>query len=361
MINGVPRILLLRLSAIGDVVRVLPALHALRDQYPTAQIDFAVEQKAAAVLLDHPALDKLWVFERGQGTWQDSKLFREFAKSIRRERYDIVVDFHGIFKTGFLVARSGAPQRVGFARPRAQELSWLLLTKRVALPSKRMNRIEENLELAKALGARRHHLEVEIAIPEEARELVSDYLHHQFLGAKKIVAVHVPVDRPEKQWPVQHFVELADLLLGDGRFEVLLTYGPGQRGPVEEVQRLSKRKPEICVEFPDLKHYCALMEQVHLFFGGDTGPMHLASAMNVPVVAVFGGTDPQMHGPFRPPHIVLYAGGPGKHKPIDRRHGPALLAQITAEQAYDACVRLVYGEKRAHDWAIGQDDEAPPV
>ncbi|MBI2433566.1 MAG: glycosyltransferase family 9 protein, partial [Candidatus Hydrogenedentes bacterium] len=107
MINGVPRILLLRLSAIGDVVRVLPALHALRDQYPTAQIDFAVEQKAAAVLLDHPALDKLWVFERGQGTWQDSKLFREFAKSIRRERYDIVVDFHGIFKTGFLVARSG--------------------------------------------------------------------------------------------------------------------------------------------------------------------------------------------------------------------------------------------------------------
>lgn len=355
MINGVPRILLIRLSAIGDVVRVLPALHAIRDQYPTAQIDFAVERKSAAILEDHPALDQLWVFERGDGRLEDFRRFRTFVRQLRLQRYEIVLDFHGIAKTGFLAGRSGAQQRIGFAPPRSQEFSWLFYTQRVTLPTARMNRIEENLELAKAVGAKRHHVDVEIDVREEFREEARGYLHQQFEGAKKVVAVHVPVDRQEKQWPLGHFVGLCDMLMSDGRFDVLLTYGPGQHHLAEEVHVHCRHKPEVAPGLPTLKHYCALVAEVDLFFGGDTGPMHIASAMGTPVVAVFGGTDPQMHGPFRQPNLVLYAGD--GTKAVDKAHGPALLSQITAEQAYDACVSLMYGEKRAHRWDVGEDEE----
>ena len=356
MINGVPRILLIRLSAIGDVVRVLPALHAVRDQYPNAQIDFAVEKKSAAILDQHPALDQLWIFERGTGGGRDFGLFMDFAKKVRKQRYDIVLDFHGIAKTGWLVARSGAKQKIGFAPPRSQELSWLAYNKRVPLLSRRMNRIEENLELVKAIDARRHHVDVEIEVPPEAQEAARAYLHSFFEGAKKIVVVHVPVERQEKQWPIGHFAGLADLLLGDGRFDVLLTYGPGQHHLAEQVHIQCKRKPEIAPGLPDLKYYCALVAEADLFFGGDTGPMHIASAMGTPVVAVFGGTDPQMHGPYRQPNIVLYAGPPSGRKAVDKRLGPELLAQITPEQAYDACVAMVFGEKRAHVWEVGEED-----
>jgi len=345
VINGVPRILIIRLSAIGDVVRVLPALHALRDLHPTGQIDWAVERKAAAVLEDHIALDQVLVFERKESERRAAiGEFWRFLRKIRAERYDIVVDFHGIFKSGLIAALSGARERIGFARPRAQELSWLFTNRRVKLVSQYMNRIEENLELCKALGAKRHHLDVELDVPEEVQDEVDDYITERFQGAKLLVALHVPVDRPEKQWPLTYYAELADLLLSDGRFEVVLTWGPGQRAIAQAVQDLTDRNAEVAPEMPTLKHYLGLMEHCALYVGGDTGPMHLASALGVPVVAIFGGTSPQQHAPLRRPSRVLFAGEPLDLK-VRPKEAEGLLRAITPEMAYDACIQVTFGDE----------------
>lgn len=343
MQNGVPRILLIRLSAIGDVVRVLPALHALRDAYPHAQIDWAVESKSSDIVQEHLCLDNVLVFKRSKdGILDNTRAFRAFCKQIREQRYDIAIDFHGIIKSGWILKASRAPRRLAFAPPRSREMSHLFATEKIPLLSRNMNRIEENLELVKPLGAKRHTLDVSLVVPDEVQENVEQYLAETFHSAKLLAVLHAPVDRPEKQWPLSYFAELSDFLLADGRFDVLLTYGPGQQEIASVVHDLCRRKPEIAPLAPDLKHYMGLVQHADLFFGGDTGPMHIASAMNVPVAAVYGGTSPVKHSPLRPPYEVLYAGPePFPERAVSLEDATAYLANVTPEQAYQACIRLI--------------------
>lgn len=340
-----PRILIIRLSAIGDVVRALPVLHVLRENMPEATIDWVVESKAAAVLEGHPYLDNLFVFERRPGMWESIRAFAGICRQVRAHQYDMAVDVHGIFKSGILAFVSGAKKRYAFAPPRGQELSYLFANKWVRLSSKKLNRVEENLALCESVTKRVGWPSITIQVPVGVQEYVESFFDEHFQSAKQIIAVHAPVDRPEKQWPLAHFAELCDMLLADGRFEVLLTWGPGQLPIAQEVAHRCRRAPVVAPETPDLKHYAWMIHLSHLYFGGDTGPMHIASAMGTPVVAVFGGTDPAKHAPYRPPFRVLNAYDPPETKglPLGER-----LRSVTAEMAYDACVGLL-SELRSKD------------
>jgi len=340
MLNGVPRMLLIRLSAIGDVIRVLPALHALRDRYPHAQIDFAVEPKSADILADHPAIDQVLVFERGAGFLDSVRAFRAFAAELRENRYDMVVDFHGILKSGLLMKATRASRRIAFAPPRSQELSHLFANEIVPLPAKPINRIEENIQLCRALDAQSDHLEVAIAVPDFVADTVESWYEDTFDSGKQLVIMHGPVDRPEKQWPLSHFSALADLLLADGRFEVVLTWGPGQVEVAQAIEAGAHRKPVVAPVLPTLRHFAAFCDLADLFVGCDSGPMHLASAMDLPVVGLFGGTDPARHAPLRQPSVALYGGPTPFPKKVTVEQGQAWLAALEVESVYDACVAL---------------------
>ncbi len=341
MINGVPRILIIRLSAIGDVVRVLPALHTLRKAHPDAQIDWAIEPKAAELVTGHPALDRVLVFDRPGGFFQGVGAFLDFCKRIRLAHYDIVIDFHGVLKSGLIAACSGTPDRYGFTRPRGREGSYLFLNRKVKLASDRLNRVEENLVLCDAVVPGHRTLDATIYVPQEVQEDVDAFYESTFDGGKLVVAMHAPVDRADKRWPTAHFAALADLLLADGRFEVMLTWGPGQFGVVEEVLAESQRSPVVAPETTTLKQCAWVMHRAALYFGGDTGPMHIASVMGTPVVAVFGGTDPGRHAPYRKPCEVLYIEGGSKPLSAEER-----LRRVTPAMAYDACVRAVTADER---------------
>ena len=359
MINGIPRILIVRLSAIGDVVRVLPALHALRDRYPGAQIDWVVEGKSEAMLEGHPAIDRRWVFHRTPDRGQAWRTFRALMGHIRDARYELVLDFHGIAKSGLLTWASRAPRRIGFARPRAQECSWLAYTERVRLPHQRLNRIEENWLLCAAADAPHRTLDVAIEVPDAVEDALDPFFTERFGDAKRVVAVHVAVDRPEKQWPLAHFAALCDLLMADGRFDVLLTYGPGQRDMAERVAGQARRRPLLAPETPDLKHYAALLQRVDLYVGGDTGPMHIAAALGMPTVAIFGGTDPAKHAPLRQPSRVVYAGAdpfPGRPAVTQAENW---LAAVEPESVYDACVDVLYPHELTETGA-GEPSRLPP-
>lgn len=339
MLNGLPRILIIRLGAIGDVVRVVPALHSLRDAYPHAQIDWAVERRAADIIDAHPCLDTVHVFERRSRFIESTQEFCQFCHAIRASRYDLVIDFHGIFKSGVITAVSGAPDRYGFGRPRSQEGSSLAYNHRLNLGIEPLNRVEENLRLVGLLASRRPSLDVSFHVPAEVREQVEDYVYSTFEGGKLLVIVHAPVDRREKRWPVQHFARLVDMLQGDGRFEVVLTWGPGQLDYVLDIVGHCRRKPHVAPEMTSLKHLMWLCHCADLFFGVDTGPMHIASAMGTPVVAVFGGTDPRRHAPLFSPSTVLTVDQFDSKAP-GSLPGEEKLKRIPPDGAYDACVRL---------------------
>lgn len=344
MHDGTPRILIIRLSAIGDVVRALPILHLLRDAYPEARIDWAVEPKSADVLQGHPHLDELLLFDRAAESKQ-TRAFMDFCRTVRANRYDIVVDAHGIAKSGLITAFSGARKRVGFARPRARELSWLATNRKVRLDSPRLNRVEENLALCHALVPKVAYPPVTIPVPEDARAEVEGWYDEQFDADKRVIAVHAPIEpgRPEKQWPLDHYARLCDHLLADGRFEVVLTWGPGQLEVAQSVAAKARRYPRVAPEMPTLRHYAWFVSLASLYVGGDTGPMHVAWVMGTPVVALFGGTDPAKHAPYRPPFETLYVDDPVPGNP---RTAAERLAAIEPEAAYDACVRVLSAAHR---------------
>ena len=337
--------MIIRLSAIGDVVRVLPALHCLRDTFPDAQIDWVVESKSADVLEGHSLIDQLLVFSRPHDLKQSYREFRALCKKVRSNRYDMVVDFHGILKSGLITFASRAPERYGFSRPRSQELSYLFINRKTKLGQEVRNRMHENLALCESFSKGWKSLDVSLHIPEDALDMSEAFMEENFAGAKKITAVHVPVDRPEKQWPLAHFAALTDMLLSDGRFDVLLTWGPGQLDMVHEVAAMTTRNPVIAPETDSLKQYMALVQESDLYFGGDTGPMHIASALDVPVVSVFGGTDPEQHATLRQPSKVLHASEFVPDLQILAAMTPSeMLSCITPEMAYDACVSLTLGK-----------------
>ncbi|MCC6695565.1 MAG: glycosyltransferase family 9 protein [Candidatus Hydrogenedentes bacterium] len=336
MVGGTPRILIIRLSAIGDVVRVLPALQILRDAFPEAHLDWVIEPKSVAAIQGHPALDGVLLFQRPPRAIDAVREFTGLCRSIRDNHYDYVLDFHGILKSGLLAWYSGAPRRIGFARPRSQELSYLFTNQKVQLPSPTLNRCEENHLLCKSLVqncAWHHPL---ISVPYDVQDGVDAFFESTFDGGKRVIAMHVPVDRPEKEWPAEYFAELSDLLLADGRFEVVLTWGPGQFQAVEAVLERTRRLPIVSPETVDLKHFAWLVHRAALFFGCDTGPMHIAWAMGTPVVAVFGGTDPRQHAPYEHPHRILMSGLGATDLATARKR----MRAITPQMAYDMCLEM---------------------
>jgi len=322
-------------------------VHALRLAFPDARIDWAVEHKSADIVHGHPAVDDVLVFERPEGALSGLARFWQFCRTLRANRYDMALDFHGILKSGLMARVSGARERIGFARPRSQEGSRWFLTKRVALPSNRLSRVDENLVLCEAVVTKRSSVNALIYVPADVQQDVDAFYEETFDGGKRVVAMHAPVDRAEKQWPAEYFAKLADTLLADGRFEVVLTWGPGQFHVIEEVLAKARRNPVVAPATTSLKHYAWLIHRADLYFGGDTGPMHIASVMGTPVVAVFGGTDPVKHAPYRKPYEILWI------DPEKERHGKGgrlsareRLERITPDMAYDACVRIALERKQ---------------
>ena len=297
VIGGAPKILIIRLSAIGDVVRVLPAAAAIRRAYPSAQIDWVVESAAADILFDNPLLDRVIVFDRGPRWLRNFVRFMGLRSRLREQRYDIAIDFHGVIKSGFLLGSTRAKRRISFGPPRSREGAFLFANERFALSEPVMNRVDENLELASTSMDNVHNVRLPFMIDEQINVDVFRMITELRKNRRWLVIVHAPVDRAEKRWPTERFIALINLLFEDGRFDVVLTHGPGQRGELDCIVDVCSESPIVPPECQSLREYAGLAAMASLYIGVDTGPMHIAAAVGTPVVAIFGGTAPSMHSP----------------------------------------------------------------
>jgi lipopolysaccharide heptosyltransferase I len=344
------KFLVIRLSAIGDVVRTLPAVKGLRERFPDAYIAWLVEEKSSDVLLDSPYLDRVMVFPRRELVGSTGSRaspaaragsLRRFIRELRAESFDTVLDFHGIFKSGVLARLSGAQERIGFAREYTKEFNWLFINRAVVPPGHRINRFERNISLVESLGAAPSNLDVTISVPEAVKSAVEELLGH-FDDGKPLVAIHPATSRPFKHWEPQNYARVADKLLTDGIAHVLVTYGPGEEEVARRVVAQIQSGAAPIMKAGSLREYAWLIKRANLFFGSDTGPMHIASAMGTPVVAMFGPTDPAVNSPYRQPHHVLYRALPCSPC-SERRCSRDLecMASITVDEAYDSIVGML--------------------
>lgn len=308
---SVKRYLILRLSALGDILFALETLEALARAEPEARIDWLVEDRGRDLLRDDPRLDRLLVYERRAlvhaipRPWRWPGMLRRLVRhlrALRAERYDAVLDLHGNLKSGLHVLLARSPRKLGFAAPRAREASWLFYGQRIRVPDSLPHRADEGLSLAAAMLGRPLPRPEGSLLPvrAEARRRARTLLEEQPLREGPLVLLAPGTSRfaAFKRWPASSFRELAHGLVADG-CRVLLSQGPGEAALVGSILDDELRPRVLVVDgaAEGLEVLIEVLREAEVCVAADSGPLHLAQAVGTPVVALFGPKDPARYGP----------------------------------------------------------------
>lgn len=339
-------ILIIKLRYIGDVLLATPVLRALRDEFPHARVTTLVNRGAEELLKWNPDVNEVLVLNR---TGAAGAI--RFARHIRRLRFDCVVDLTDSDRSAILSRLSGAPVRIGFN----EERRWRgLLYTSVVYPSPgAIHRVEHDLEAVRALGvapkASRPVLYTSLQDDEEASRLLEKLEAGSSARGKPFVMLHPGARYWFKAWPAERFAELADRLVAAMGCQVLVAGDSRDQEVAESIQRQSRAGVQVLAGRTTLLQLAAVLKRCTLFIGNDNGPMHMAAALGIPVVALFGPSDPAVWGPRAEKAIVLYKGldcRPCFH-PDCFRAEENCMKQITVEEVYAAASRCLSGRGEA--------------
>jgi len=325
------KILLIKLSAVGDVVHTIPVLNKLRRRYPMAQLDWLVTPAIAELLRHHPAITQIIEFEREAWStpWRLTPFssFARLAAKLRAASYDLVVDMHGQFRTAVLTFATGAPARIGFDRPRARvwdasprkfpeqarkhawqgarEGSWVAYTHHIPVPTLDLHAVDRYLNVGPILGLDSEPVDFSFPIPQSAVSWVEALLAEHGADGAEIVIMAPGTIWETKHWGSEKFAEVAGHFLSKG-LTVILIGSQRERVVCEEVAALAPGVIDLA-GMTALSELAALIRRSAISITNDSGPMHLAVALDRPVVSIFGPTDPVWIGPYRRTNAVLHA------------------------------------------------------
>jgi heptosyltransferase-1 len=381
-------ILIVKLSAVGDVIHTLPSLAALRRCYPNADITWVVEEAAADLLAGHPDLNRVivsgrkrWINELRRG--RIIAPLREiilFIRDLRRRRYDLVIDFHGLLKSAVIVIFSGGKRKLGYDS--LQELSGLFYNEkipeemgkhavdryldfvrhvagqsgaaclaatpefRIAVGKKEKRRVAELFnEHAASLpsGGERHSplTPASHAFPAEDRPgsettAVGEGVYED---VPRFVAVNPVAFWETKLWEEKKFAVLADRLREELGIGIVLT--GGESAPLERICRMMRTKAVNLGGRTTLRELACIYREADLLVTTDSGPMHLAAAVGTPVVALFGPTDPARTGPYGSGNRIVRKGlccSPCFRK---RCETPRCMTDISVEEVFTAVKEML--------------------
>ena len=349
-------ILLVRLRLIGDVVFTTPAIRALRRHYPNAHIAYVVEEEAAPVVRLNPHLDEVIV---ARSPHASGRLRADVAlmRRLRRDRYDLAIDFHGGPRSSLMTWASGASTRIGY---QVVGRSWMYTT---AVPRPRTLRprhsVESQWDVLAPLGIAPPTPatdSTEMPDDPDASASVGRRLAHAGVGdGSPIVVIHVSAGNPFRRWPAASFVDLiCRLASADPSRRIVLTSGPSNADAAATIAEDARARlaPHLrdavvrCGEF-DLAELRALIGRASLYIGGDSGPLHVAGTTSVPVVGLYGPTLPVRSQPYRGASFISMAAEAGALpcRPCDQRTCEPgdfrCLAGISAEAVAAAAERAI--------------------
>lgn len=297
------KILIVKPSSLGDVVHSLPFLNALSRRFPDAKIDWVIARGLEDILEGHPMIHRLWVIDKD--TWKSIRNARNTIREVtllfrqlKSQAYDVVVDLQGLLRSGLITRATGSPVRIGFRE--AREGSTMFYTHRVA-GGKAIHAVDRYLKIAEHLGCSLS----EVCFPFPPLENASSLtLHSPTFTADDTFAVLVPGARwRTKRWPPEKFAQVASLL----PIRTLIIGSRSDQSIAETIVSFSRGKATSLAGMTNLKELIGIMKKARFVLSNDSGPMHIAAALGVPVVALFGPTDPQRTGPYGQGHVVVRA------------------------------------------------------
>jgi heptosyltransferase-1 len=325
----------------GDIVHALPAAIFLRCNFPEATINWLVEERWAEMFGSLPFIDGVHRVDTRR--WRKNVLasrkdILSTLREIRAKQYNVAIDFQGAIKSAMFALLSGATRRYGFADTWEKPAS-MFYTRTCHTESSHV--VQQNCELAEEMVSKERGL-----IDKDIPSLVHEPGELKRWANAKIEALQLTsrfvILNPgagwgAKQWPVERYAEIARELGTEG-FRSLVNYGPGEEELARHVEQNSNGHA-IAANFT-VSQLMAITQQAALFIGGDTGPVHLAAFLNIPVVAIFGPTDPARNGPYGTSSVVFRdSASVTSHK--RRREAEAGLLNITAAEVIQAARELL--------------------
>ena len=285
-----PRILVVRLSSLGDIVHTFPAVAALRETFPNAEIVWLTHPRWKLLVESSGLASEVWVTET-----RSLSSLRTILRSIREKKFSVAMDYQGLWKSAALPFFGGIPRRIGFSSETIREYGVpVFYTDRVRCTQAHV--ADQNGELSLRAGARRATAAVNLAVPHSDE---SAFCHRpRGLGIQRYVALSPGGGWRSKCWPPDRFGVLCKRIRDSVGLRCVVNYGPGEEALAAGVHDASGDADPLLYD-GELGQLMALLRGALCIVGGDTGPLHLAVALGTPAVALFGPTDPARNGPYR--------------------------------------------------------------
>ncbi len=349
-VEDIPQsILIVKLSAIGDVIQTLPMVEALKRQFPRARIDWVVEEDASNLLLSHPRVDRVIISRRKSWVkrvlkprefWRTLREVSRFVRDIRSQHYDWVIDNHGIFKSGLLMLLSRGRRKIGFQASAgiAEEGSYFFTHERYKPLSIERHALERYLDLVSQMGVQIGPTSLHFPVPPDSLKQAEALLRQKGFGSRPLVVLHPVAKWETKQWPAENFARLISALAQE-KATVVITGSPQDEGPVREILHQAGGES---VKVLNLVGKTNLMELAGIFslsdlvLSPDTGPMHLAAAVKAPLIALFGPTAPWRTGPYGNNPRIIRKGLPCSPCFKKRCQTVECMNSISVEEVLDA-------------------------
>ena len=290
------KILIIKPSALGDIVHTLPFLASIKRCYPEASIHWAVARGLHTFLEGHPLIDHLWIIDKEKwkrpgNLLQTIREITSLTKGLRRERFDVSVDLSGLLRSGLITLAANAEYKLGFKE--ADEGSAFFYTHRIH-GSMKIHAIDRYLKIAEVMGCQSETVNYPFA-PYESSPAIADKL------PKEYIVMTPSAGKAANRWPAERFGQLAARL----ELPTLLIGGKSDQSVTDEVVQHSEGKAISLAGKTTLKELIAIIDKAKYFITNDTGPMHIAAALEVPVFAIFGPANPIRTGPYGKNHTVI--------------------------------------------------------
>lgn len=343
------RVGIVMMSAVGDVVHVMPVIHALKAHHPQARVTWVLQPGPATLVRGHPLVDDIVLFDRSKG-WRS---FLDVRRELAHREFDLVLALQVYFKAGIITSFAHAPVKLGFDRERARDANWLFTTHRI--PARAGQHVQDQyFEFLDAL--RIPHGSPQWTLGpwnDEERAWQRDFLAR---FERPIAPIVVATSKAAKDWPAERWAEVCHTLWNEHGLQPVLVGGRSERELAAERVILRDAPIAHSALGSGLRRLAAILDGAAVALSPDTGPLHMAVALRAPVVSLLGYTNPKRVGPYdfaRDLMIDAY-GDPGEDYPLDMRYREERMQRIEVEDVRVMLMRWRerYAERRLAELAV---------
>ena len=336
---GTPReIAIVMLSALGDAVHVLPVVNALKRAWPDSRITWVIQPVPHRLVDGHENVDEFILFRRRRGAdaWRS---YTELSRTLGTRRFDLLINLQVYLKAGLITSVMNADVKLGFDRRRARDMKWLFTTHRI--PPRATGHVQDQyFEFIEHLGIDPDPVAWNLVITDEER-VAQRAFFAQF--DRPVCGIVVGTSKLEKNWLPERYARVIEAIEVDYGMKCVLLGGPSaaEQAMAERILRETRAQPLDALA-DDVRRLLWLLDGCDLVISPDTGPLHIARALDRPVIGLYGYTNPLRYGPYRRPDSVVdgYARFPGENYGVTQKYRTDGMERVTVEMVLAAVERV---------------------